>query len=120
MSITRMINPGEGADAGAGTGGVCCAWAGPKSPHRATSTSSGANPELVPDIHNLVPKFKWKNWVLSKLSFLIGTARSRRIGPTGDFHETPTPAVARIAVESRMIGCTPPVDTSCEGVRTRF
>src|SRR5207249_11197062 len=69
---------------------------------------------------NLVPKLIWKSWVLSNDSFFSGTARSSRIGPTGDFHATPAPALARIAVESWMTGVAPPVETSCAGVKTRF
>ena len=47
-------------------------------------------------------------------------ARSSRIGPTGDFHDTPTPALARIAGDCSTVGWTPPVDANWAGVSTIF
>ena len=57
---------------------------------------------------------------MSNDSFLIGTARSSRIGPTGDFHDTPIPALTRIAEDVSTTGWTPPVVASCAGVRSSW
>src|SRR5271157_1618389 len=52
---------------------------------------------------NVVPPEKLKNWVVSYLPFVIGSAKSKRIGPIGEFQIRLTPTDVRIRFGSHTL-----------------